>query len=704
MPRVGGIGERRRRRLAGACALACAFLVASSAPAARIVAVGDVHGDIPAFAAVLRAAEVLDEDDVWRGGERWLVQVGDLLDRGPQMRSALDFAMSLEAQAEAAGGRYVQMLGNHEVMNLVGDLRYVVAENFAEFADPDSEKRRESAWHDYRDWQRRRARRLGLRKPELGAAARDQWLALHPPGWLEHRAAFSAEGAYGRWLRGRPSLLVVDRTLFVHGGLAPSIAGQSAAEIDARVHEEIRRFDELRGELAELDVVLPFFDLPEIILAARDELAGLERAAKASPGAAAEVRRRRRLEEMLAWDTWSIHSQEGPLWFRGFSHWSDEEVAERLPPLLAAFDVDRFVVGHTPQANGLVRMRLDGALFLVDTGMLTSYVEGGRGSALVIEDGAVVRAVYPGEPPTTLWSAPAAAAVVASTSPFAAAASLAPADEGVADRATPTTIAAAPAPRRFLGPDGEPLPFADDDALLEFLASAPVVEVKEIGEGITRPRRLTLERDGVRVRGLFQTVHEQRRVAHVAPGRREANFRDFHGFEPAAYRLGRLLGLTNIPPSTSRRFDGDSGSIQLWIEKATSEKERAKAGTAHPDLLRWKRELQVQLVWDALVGNTDRNQGNFLYGPDWRLWMIDHSRAFRTSGDLVAADKIIWCERRLFERLREVSDDEIRAAVDEPLRANEVRALLARRKKVVAHLEELVRAKGEATVLFEWPR
>ena len=698
MPPCRGIERRRRRRLAGVFAIASTLFSACLAAATRLVAIGDVHGDVEAFTAVLRAADVLDDAGAWRGGDTWVVQVGDLIDRGPEMRRALELAMALEAKAAAQGGRYVQLLGNHEVMNLLGDLRYVTPENFAEFADADSEERQRRAWREHRDWQRRRSARLGLAAPELGSAAREQWLAAHPPGWLEHREMFSPGGKYGRWLRERPSLVVVDRTLLVHGGLSPPTAASTPAEIDRRVHDEIRRFDELERELIALDVVLPFADLPDMILAARDELAALERTAAAAPataseGAAADGDRRRLVEELLAWDTWSIHSSEGPLWFRGLSHWNDEEVAEHLPPLLAAHDVDRIVVGHTPQAEGRIRVRLDGALYLIDTGMLASYVPGGRGSALVLDGGAVT-AVYPGELPVTLWGEPAAVAVPAAEPPAAE-----------PPTAEPPTVAAPEAERpRWLGKNGAPLPFADDDALLEFLSNAPVVDIEPIGEGITRPRRLTLERDDVRLRALFQTVHEERRVAHIAPGRREANFRDYHGFEPAAYRLGRLLGLTNVPPSTSRRLRGEHGSIQIWIENATNEKQRVKSGAAPPDALRWKRELQVQLVWDELVGNTDRNQGNFLYDSAWRLWMIDHSRAFRTSTDLRQADKIIWCERRFFERLRTATDDEIRAAVDEQLRPNEVRALLERRRKVVAHIEGLMRARGEAPVLFEWPR
>jgi hypothetical protein len=683
----------RRSRLACGLALAATILCAGAAAAARLVAVGDVHGDLAAFTEVLRAADVLDEADAWRGGDAWVVQVGDLLDRGPQLRGALEFAMALETKAAAAGGRYVQLLGNHEVMNVLGDLRYVTAENFAEFADAGSEERRQRAWREFRDWQRRRSARLGLPTPSLGSAAKKEWLAGHPPGWLEHREAFAPGGRYGRWLRERPSLLVVDRTLLVHGGLAPAAAESTLEAIDRRVHDEIRRFDELRDQLVEHDVVRPFFDLPDMILAARDELAALERAAASESAergreSAAAAARRPLLDELLAWDTWSIHSAEGPLWFRGYSRWSDEEVAERLPALLSAFDVERVVVGHTPQAGGRIRMRLDGALFLIDTGMLASYVEGGRGSALEIVDGAI-SAIYAGEPTELLWGSPAAvAATTVAATPTA--------------EATAPAASSDPSRRSWLGPDGGSLPFPDDDALVEFLATAPVVDDVPIGEGITRPRRLTLERDEVRARATFRTVEEERKIARLDGGRREMNFRDYYGFEPAAYQLGLLLGLDNIPPSTPRRVKREPGSVQLWIEGATTEKRRLEAGTKPPHSVRWLRQLQMMMIWDDLVGNTDRNQGNILFDSDWQMWLIDHTRAFRQSTDLVHAEKITWCEQGFYDRLRAVTDDEIRERMRGLLRPGEIRGILERRSKLVRVLETLVRERGAGAVLFRW--
>ena len=212
-------------------------------------------------------------------------------------------------------------------------------------------------------------------------------------------------------------------------------------------------------------------------------------------------------------------------------------------------------------------------------------------------------ALYAGEPRQVLWQSPRAAA-------------------------------RAPRGRVFLDAEGKPLPFANDEELLDFLREAEVVDSKDIGEGITRPRRLTLERNGVRARAVFRNVRTEQHVANLPGGQREFLFRDFYGFEPAAYRLGLLLGFDNIPPAALRRLDGKPGSVQVWIEKATTETRRREAENELADPLDWGRQIQMMLIWDALVGNTDRNLGNYLSTPSGQVWMIDHTRSFRRGADL----------------------------------------------------------------------
>jgi len=684
-----------------------ALTVAAPVRAAhRTLAIGDVHGDLDAFRGVLRAAQVIDANDSWVGGDAVVFQLGDLVDRGPQARGALDLARALVTAAERGGGRFVPLLGNHEVMNLVGDLRYVTAANYAEFAGADAEKRREEAWSTWIEWRKRRAARRGEPFQPPDAATREEWLQSHPPGYFEHCAAFGPDGEYGRWLRGRPAIFEDRATVFVHGGIAPSRIGSTLAEIDRQVHEEIAAIDELRRGFVRDDLVPPCADLIELIRMSIDELARLDAedrdhdapaagtSAAGAPSAKADLRAR--LERLRGWSSWSIFSADGPLWFRGYSKWSDAEGAEEMPKLLAAYGVERFVVGHTPQSDRSIHCRFSATACLVDTGMLSSYFHG-RGSSLEIADGALT-AIYSDTGRQRLDLAAADSPVPDDVTDRQASPPAGP----ETDSTGPAKAPAAPPPASdFRGPDGKPLPFADDDELLAWLRDADVVEVREIGEGITRPRRLTLEKDGVTARVVFRNVSERKPIANVGPGRRETNLRDFYGYEPVAYRLSRLLGLDRIPPAELYSYLGEKGSIQIWIEKAMNERRRRETNTTPPDSVRWKRQLQTMLVWNEVVGNTDPNMGNILYGPNWEIYLIDHTRAFRQSKDLLHGEEIDGCPRRFYERLRTVSDDEIRAIGRDLLNPGEIRGLLARRARIVELLDRLVRERGEAAVLFD---
>jgi hypothetical protein len=632
-------------------------------PATRIIAVGDVHGDLPAFKAVLAQAGLIDAAGGWTGGDAVLVQLGDVIDRGPSMRSAFDFLMALEQSAAKAGGRVVPLLGNHEVMDIAGDLRYVAAASYAEFADAQSEKRREDAWRQVLDLQKRRAGKPGQPAPAADAAARDAWMQAHPPGYLERAEAFGPTGVYGRWLRGHSAVFALEGTAFVHGGIAPSFAGTPLADIDRRVHDDLARFDADRARFVADGLILPFFDLQETFQALREELQ--------SPDTV-DAERRKAYETYLDWSSWTMNSADGPLWFRGYGAWTDAEGEAEVPRLLAAFHLTRLVVAHTPQPDGRIRVRFGGSVFLIDTGMNTAFFKTGRGSALEIA-GNTVSAIYPGEPARVIWPAAAKAA-----------------DAAPSRR-----------DRVFRGPDGTPLPFADDPAVLDFLRDAKVVKAEAVAEGITHVRRLTLEKDGVRVHAVFRKVNAEDAMDALGRNRKPPE-RDYYGFEPAAYRLGLLLGVDCIPPATLRRVEGEPGSVQIWIENSRTEQARRQEKIEPPERIDWQRHLQTRMAWDVLIGNTDRNQGNTLYGPDWRMWFIDHTRAFRPGDDLRGAEDIVWCERDFWRHLHEVGDSAITASVQEDLRPAEVAGLLGRRRKLVDFLDARIRERGEQAVLFDW--
>ncbi|HVP44126.1 MAG TPA: metallophosphoesterase [Terriglobales bacterium] len=371
--------------------LVLVLAVSICAPGQRVVAVGDVHGDAGALAGILQHAGVIDADRHWAGGSTILVQVGDLLDRGDHGREVLDLMMALEKEAPKSGGRVIALLGNHEFMNLVGDLRYVTPAGFAEFSAPDTAKIRSNAYQRYCAWEKRRAKRMGYPAvPEAEAS----WNARHPLGFVEQRGQFSAKEKYGRWLRQRAAVAQVGDVIFLHGGIDPALDVTGVAELNERIQAELRTFDELVSDLEARGIILPFFTLQEMLESAAAELkAGVS-----------DAQLRTRLEYLVNYFRWYGYRDDGPLWFRGYSQWPEQEGTERLTALLARSGARHVVVGHTPQPEYRIRQRFGGQVFLIDTGISRVYAQG-RPSALEIENGKFT-AIYADERRTLLDRSP----------------------------------------------------------------------------------------------------------------------------------------------------------------------------------------------------------------------------------------------------------------------------------------------------------
>ena len=262
--------------------------------------------------------------------------------------------------------------------------------------------------------------------------------------------------------------------------------------------------------------------------------------------------------------------------------------------------------------------------------------------------------------------------------------------------------AAPAAAMRWADPDGKPLPFRSEEELLEFLRTADVKSEKVLSGGVTFPTKLRLEKDGIRADAVFRDVNEQRATPTFGGGRSELNFRDSYLFEPAAYELSRLLGLDNVPPATLRKLHGENGSVQIWVANAMTERSRVKDNVQPPDDQQWNKQLQVMNVFDALVFNTDRNRGNILITPDWKLWMIDHTRAFRRN--LVLRDGVVLnqCERGMYQKLKTLDEAVVRARLKPYLSSFETDALLKRRRLILERLDKVIAERGEEKVLYTY--
>jgi len=372
-------------------------LLAAAPSTPGTVAIGDIHGDLDALERSLRAAGLTDARGQWIGGRTVLVQTGDYMDRGPDVKAVLDRLMALETSAARAGGRVIVLAGNHEVMNVLGELRDVRPSTYQAFADGESEARREAAWQQYQ--------RLGSGQPQDSVKSkvyghrREEWMKDHPPGYLEYREALSPRGRYGAWLRKRDLVAVVGDTIFMHAGLAPSTAPSRLADLNVQLRSELRRFDQFVDLLVDRKLALPSFTLREILQvtqdamqAASEKIESARKEKRALDRSAVDVELLTAAADIVKINGWSALDPEGPLWYRGFSTLSEREAADAVGSLLQRYGSARFVTAHTVTSDRRINVRFGGRVILIDTGMLASVYRG-RPSALTI-DGSSLTAVY----------------------------------------------------------------------------------------------------------------------------------------------------------------------------------------------------------------------------------------------------------------------------------------------------------------------
>jgi hypothetical protein len=296
---------------------------------ARVVAVGDIHGDKDAFVAVLRMAGVIDEQERWIAGNTHVVQIGDIPARGPQTRAAFDFIIRLEKEAESAGGKVHAIIGNHDAGVIYGDLRNTLPEEYAEFRTVHSEERLLKALNDELELRRRQGR-LPANSGEVDAFKK-LWLAEHPAGFVEHREAFSQSGQYGSWIRRNNAVIRINDTLFLHGGISPKYASHTRSTVNQTV----------RRELANPDRLLP----------------GM------------------------------VTDPVGPLRYRGLVEEAGPDLEPHVSRVLRTWGVRRIVLGHTVTRSVILPL-FGGRVVDIDLGLSRFY--GRPPACLVLEHGSAV--------------------------------------------------------------------------------------------------------------------------------------------------------------------------------------------------------------------------------------------------------------------------------------------------------------------------
>lgn len=261
-----------------------------------------------------------------------------------------------------------------------------------------------------------------------------------------------------------------------------------------------------------------------------------------------------------------------------------------------------------------------------------------------------------------------------------------------------------------------PMPAAQDAAapapvtltptqMEEFLLRAKIVRTRGVGTGVTNTRRATLS-DGVLTHDAqIQNVDQALAIFQARGAASEINFKDSYRYNVGAYRLAVLLGLDNVPMSVERTVDGKRAAVTWWIDAVLmDERARLKTGERGPDPERTNMQTHLMRVFDELIANRDRNMGNLLWTTDWKMWMIDHTRAFRLATDLQRPAALLRIERSLFEHMKVLTPDAVAKAVGNSLTRYEIQALLARRDVIVKLFEVRIAERGEGTVIYTLAR
>lgn len=503
----------------------------------RVVAVGDIHGAYDEFVALLRGTGLVDEELGWSGGRTHLVSTGDLLDRGDYGRQVMDLLMRLQEEADAAGGAVHVLLGNHEVMNLVGDLRYVSDGDYAQFG---AENRR------------------GL-----------------PAGYHARRAAFAPDGEYGRWLLDLPVAIVVNDSLFVHGGISSRLEGLSLATLNDTARRDVRTvataWHELRtlGEFSDTD----------------DFGAILARAPQLAQSSDPRIRQLG-LDIKAALDGLPF-TPDGPLWYRGSVRCNPLAETAVVDRVLAPLGARRVVVGHTPTEERRITSRLDGRVIRIDTGMNRAAYQG-QPAALLIEEGEM-----------TAWM---------------------PATGPVAIEVEPNRI--------WDRPHG-----MSNAEIERFLLTAEVVGSEPLDETVPARRRVTLAQGDRQLRATFNTVDAAPRLREGRWSRR-GDGAERYSNQVAAYRLDQLLALDMVPVTVEREIDGNRGALRLWIEDSFSEAERQAGGRSPRSDCPLPTQFNLVAIFDLLIFNAEHDFASLRYDDYGQLWLLDQLQAFGLERDV----------------------------------------------------------------------
>ena len=595
----------------------------------RVVAFADVHGAYAEVTALLQSVQIVDSALRWTGGKTHLVSLGDLLDRGDDSRKVMDLLMRLQQEATAAGGQVHVVVGNHETMNVLGDLRYVNKGEFASFAaDEDPAVRAEQ--------------KAQFLAGQPGSTDAD-FERLFPPGWFGHRKMLGPEGKYGAWLLTLPAAIVINDTVYMHGGPSTALAGRSVVQLVADYSAAVASYIAAESELGKAGLIRP-----EDAYARRPDLA--QSRLDAMP-----VDQKTALGPTVARfrsaDDSPLLGANGPNWYRGSSLCNECAESDVLKPFLRRTGAKRVVVGHTVARNGTVVSRFDGAVVKLDAGM-NHAVYKGRPAAL-ISDASGSRVSY----------------------------------------ANPTVApAAVPAEPLYLSSQT-----LGENEVADILARGTIAPTETCAPGVLRVR-VTL--DGRSVDGIFEAAPAgtvQREMAAYRLDRLLGL-----GLVPATVarehdgKSGVLQGRPQNWVSEQDRQNASKGTAAGLVCQAISNAPRDPPARRPPQAKPAKMpsggwcELppQFQLVYafDALIDNRGRTPDRYMYDSDSAMiFLTGHAAAFGTGTDVPKALDAALAKTgpEMQSRLRRLDAASVKAAIGEYIDEREIKALLERRDRIL---------------------
>ncbi|MBE9537665.1 MAG: metallophosphoesterase [Proteobacteria bacterium] len=592
----------------------------------RVVAFADVHGAFDDWTAMLKELGVIDAKLNWSGGKTHLVSVGDLIDRGPGSRKVVELLMKLSSQSAKAGGAVHLTLGNHEVMVMTGDLRYVSPAEFAAFAGDETQADRDALYAEYR--------RFNTGGED--ADVRPKFDMQYPRGFVALKKAFAIDGKLGSWLSQQPFVIRVNDKVYMHGGISSDVSEKSIASLNQQMQGELREYLSSIETLQKAGVMPMHIDY----FSRRNFLnAQMEDYAKLNPGV--EPGWYGDMVKVFDAQKHFVFSDDSLNWYRGTAMCHPYAESFNTERFLKRVGAKQLVMGHTP-TKGKVRARMDGLAIRLDTGMLKAVYKG-QASALVSQDG------------------PDYIHYLGSTEKF----------QPLGDH---KSLA-------------QKLSGMSDVELEELMRTAPIVNIEKLDTGITNPKRVTQAENGVTNDAVFKYEDTnpgiQSRKQYIPRRYKDS---DRYVYDVAAYKLDRMLGWEMVPTAVIAEVEGDEGALSDWVENAINERDRLEKNVPFEGYCKQQEQYRLRFIFDILIHNDDRNLTNILWTKDdFMMKFIDHSLAFRVAKKRPKQYKkvLLQVSDLLEARLKSLTKENLTRELSAYLHPRQIEGILARRDLIL---------------------